>query len=558
MTNIGKETDQYFLVFQRRALAAISARKFEADSFAVEYTKITPNSELSRKGDPQSAHVQDAYQYCVLDNKDRLVKPKKLTKKGKNLHIDVADDYSFEILNFFEKKVKKEINPKFVSHRNSDSGYFEAIDAESEDVVELDPDQALPTWCSWDGMVMTPESEEVGLSHYATEDLRSSLNPIVAEPSVHAVAASSAVPESAVAETVATQPAVAFEVAAAESVASDAAPSIIPYLLAGIGIAALWPKGGAAAAAVVPDLTVPDLTIQGRIMFGPVVPGNDLYVTAYDANGNVIGSTKVKTLDGSGGIDYQITVPKGSAYSGVVTVRLYSTAATADYTSEYLTSKSTNANVDLGRATLYAMESVSAGTATKVINITQATDLVARHFLTAATVDTTTPKLGAYTASQVNLANQAIAKILLGLEGQSIVELPPETTLQAATSDYALLLHSLDVYLQQYVATERTAVTSKQTALATAQTASDAALADAVAKAAAAKAAVGTPNEASAKAASDAAAAAAKTAADAATAAAQALADAQTALANKIYTAQKQVVSWPTDTTPVHNTLYLN
>ena len=160
---------------------------------------------------------------------------------------------------------------------------------------------------------------------------------------------------------------------------------------------------------------------------------------------------------------------------------------------------------------------------TKVINITQATDLVARHFLTAATVDTTTPKLGAYTATQVNTANQAIAKLLLGLDNQSIVELLPESTVKpdgnssGTSSDYALLLYSLDAYLQQSVTTERTNVdtaradvVTKQADYATAKNASDLAAQDAAAKAldAAAKAAVAKAKPSDATAQADAAAAA--------------------------------------------------
>ena len=85
-----KEEEKYFLVTQRDALASASAGVRKSEKFEVHYTKLGAKKTLSRKAntspsdDGTLVDANQFYQYCVVDDQDRLVKPKKITKKGKH------------------------------------------------------------------------------------------------------------------------------------------------------------------------------------------------------------------------------------------------------------------------------------------------------------------------------------------------------------------------------------------------------------------------------------------------------------------------------------------
>jgi Bacterial Ig-like domain len=552
------ETDKrkYFIVAQRRVAAGIGD-SFDAIRLDINYTSIKTKKKSSAKKNIQTFNADDVNDYCVFDAKDRLVKPKKLTRKGRILHIEVEDNYSFDLLNFFEGDVRRDISPKFFSHIDKNSGGFDVIDGSSGDVVVLHPNDAVLGWCARQDMPASSTLDDT-YSQYAVEDLRASRNPVIPD-----ISATSAISQICAADSTA----ISSVLTGVES--SDMFTGLLPYLLR-LGAMVTLVAGAGAGAGASSEQVIPNLTIQGRIMLGPVVDGNDLYVIIYDAKGNVLGidETINTTKDASGVyVDYQITLSNGSTYNGAVTVCLSNKGVNSDYISEYLVdilSVRDDAQIDIGTAVLYAMDVVSSGATIKTINITQATDLVARHFIDTVSG---TPKLGsAYTPANVDAANKKIASLLLGSD-QSIVTLTPESTIDAngdpsgTSSEYALLLHSLDIYLHEFIASQRDAVITAQSnydsakmAHATANEASDLAAKDAADKAAAAIKSVGTSNEAVAKAEAESAAAiAASKAADAEvatanlTAAQTALSAAQEVLAKRSSDAQTSLVSWDAD-----------
>ena len=472
------ETGQFYLAEQRRAVV-IAAGLASPVTFEVRYTRIIPKGKLSGKAVVQNVQADEAKQYCIFDEKDRLVKPKKITKKGKTLRIDITDDHVFEIFNFFERDFKKEISPKFVSHINGESGNLEAIDAFQEELVELYPEQEVGAWCSRAGLTQAPDVEGEH-QRFVAEDLRSSLNPVLSEPAIQPI-------EHPVFEV---EPVEAVTPAPEVSAASLPETNVAPYLFAlGIGALALRNSGVEPVVPVVPSVVPvvpsvePDLVIQGRIMLGPVLSGGGLKVEAYDAAGNLLGSTQVTpTNDASGKpyTDYVITVSHRGTYTGPVTVRLINTDTTnPDYVSEYLANDTIpgNQKLDLGAGALLALayiepDSNVASTQVKTINITQATDLVARRFWNPGTATTPPTKTGvALDKATITAANVGIIDALFGPNsinaGKSIVDLSPESTVDASgnpnatvSSEYAVLLHSLDVYFQQTLESLNTAATT--------------------------------------------------------------------------------------------------
>jgi hypothetical protein len=439
-----EKEDQFFLVTQRDSLAYAAAGTRRAEKFQVHYTKLGAKKILSRKANTSPSddgtliEPNQFYQYCVVDEKDRLVKPKKITKKGKNLRIDINDAHFVELLDFFGRDKHKEGVTKFVSHFNRVTGNYEAINSVDGQLVELAPDHQDVAWCSRAGFIAAPEA--AGHDIYVAEDLRYG--------QIYTLLPALPAPVAVAADEVA--------VAALPSLL----PSFSPWVGGGAAAIALLSRGGGGAAAV-PATPVPpvvaDLVIHGHIMLGPLVVGTDLQVTAYDAAGNKLpsstGNPITVTPNGTGGFDYAITVTGG--YRGVVTVRLSNPGGNLDYVSEF-----TATQVNLGTGALLGSDNVPTSENEWIINITQATDLAARRILSAASADTDAPQLAAgVQAADVTDANIAVTNALLpSSAGTRITQLLPTSTIGADgkssgdTSDYALLLHTLDVVAQQAAA----------------------------------------------------------------------------------------------------------
>lgn len=105
--------------------------------------------------------------------------------------------------------------------------------------------------------------------------------------------------------------------------------------------------------------------IQGKVTAGPVVPGNGLSVTAYDAQGNALGSGSINP-DGS----YSFSITNG--YTGPVLVRVVDANTGPDYIDE-----ARGSAVDL-TSDLRALTTVT-GNGVFTVNINPITELIARR-----------------------------------------------------------------------------------------------------------------------------------------------------------------------------------
>ena len=100
-----------------------------------------------------------------------------------------------------------------------------------------------------------------------------------------------------------------------------------PWLLGSLGVVA---AGGVALAVRDGGSTGSDsasYTVSGSVTAGPVIGGHGLSVTAYDKDGNPLGTAKVAS-DGA----YSMSITNG--YSGVVLVRVSDADDGADYFDE--------------------------------------------------------------------------------------------------------------------------------------------------------------------------------------------------------------------------------
>lgn len=190
---------------------------------------------------------------------------------------------------------------------------------------------------------------------------------------------------------------------------------VVPYLGDGlIAVAALLStlKGGSTPAQVA---VLPDLLISGNAALGPVLAGNDLRVTAYDASGHTLGSSV--GVDASG--HYSLTVQGG--YKGVVTLRLTSAGSALDYVSEAPVVGSDDpqdlrGQEDLGSGALLAT-SVATGGASLTMHITPLTDLASRVLMVDPTSSTPALKAGLGT-TDVGVVNRGVAGDFLGSAAQ--------------------------------------------------------------------------------------------------------------------------------------------
>ena len=165
--------------------------------------------------------------------------------------------------------------------------------------------------------------------------------------------------------------------------------------------------GGGAVAGVVAAATGSSSdgepsVLSGTVMMGPVTRG--LSVTAYDVNGNVIGTGDI---DENG----QYSVDVGD-YNGIVMVRLSDqNAEEGNYIDE-----ARGGEVDL-TVDLRAMSVASGGEV--VLNITPLTELAVRKMGLPSTGEVSLASVSA-TEAQVAAANEAIARLFLGSDGLSV------------------------------------------------------------------------------------------------------------------------------------------
>ena len=149
------------------------------------------------------------------------------------------------------------------------------------------------------------------------------------------------------------------------------------------------------------------VTYSGQVGLGPVVSGNDLQVTAYDAAGNVLATS---TISASG--QYSLDIDK--SYVGAVTLRVANKTAlttTNDYFDE-----ATGAAVDIGTGTIAAV--IYANGVNKTVNISTLTDLVARTLVAANVVTATSAQIDAY--------NKKLAELFVdNTSGSAITEIAP-------------------------------------------------------------------------------------------------------------------------------------
>ncbi|MDD2545382.1 MAG: DUF4214 domain-containing protein [Burkholderiaceae bacterium] len=157
--------------------------------------------------------------------------------------------------------------------------------------------------------------------------------------------------------------------------------------------------------------------VQGSVTAGPVVDGNGLQVTAYDAQGNVLGSGALNP-DGS----YRITIERD--YSGPILVRVVDASAGPDYVDE-----TQGKPVDL-TSDLRALSTVT-GAGSYTVHINPITELIARRVgLQGGDNATSQLALGATTPEQIQQATQEIASAL-GLGSVNPVTTTPVATVTA-------------------------------------------------------------------------------------------------------------------------------
>ncbi len=154
------------------------------------------------------------------------------------------------------------------------------------------------------------------------------------------------------------------------------------------------------------------VTYSGTVGLGPVLAtANDLQVTAYDKNGNVLSTSTVAT-DGT----YTLSIDKTQA--GAVTLRVANKTAattTADYRDE-----ASGAAKDIGAGASIAAITVANG-ANQTVHITALTDLVARHLTTS-------------TSNTVAASDANIAKYNLALTQAFVNTAATDATTQGITS----------------------------------------------------------------------------------------------------------------------------
>ena len=163
---------------------------------------------------------------------------------------------------------------------------------------------------------------------------------------------------------------------------------LLPFalLVGGVGSAsAIGSSGSSAAAATVSS--APSI-VQGVILAGPVVSGNDLQVILYAADGTTI-LAQIAAVNSSGQLSFSANL---GSYTGVVIAKAISTGSATDYLDE-----ATGIAKDLGSVVLVSAGVVSAAGSTLVLNLNALTTLAVN-------------KLGAdHSAANVDSVNAAVA-----------------------------------------------------------------------------------------------------------------------------------------------------
>ena len=180
-------------------------------------------------------------------------------------------------------------------------------------------------------------------------------------------------------------------------------------------LGALGGKGGGSGSSSGSTNIVSSSTVSGNVTLGPVLPGNDLIVNAYDSKGNWLASADV---DSSGG--FQISL--GKIYVGDLILSVASKGNANDYIDE-----ATGQSKPL-TSTLYAVSTLISGQLTKSIHINPATQMAANDLIDTSNAN---PVIKAGVSSKVIAdKNSAISK-MLGLTENDVTAVLVITTVNS-------------------------------------------------------------------------------------------------------------------------------
>lgn len=152
--------------------------------------------------------------------------------------------------------------------------------------------------------------------------------------------------------------------------------------------------------------TVTPTVLQGNVVAGPVVAGHGLHVTAYGADGAVVGEAAVRD-DGT----FSLALPDG--YSGALLLRVSDTTPGPDYIDE-----ATGLPKDLGGDLRAAVVIPAAGG--HAVNVNPVTELAVRQLGLAGGDGSSATSLAGVAPSRITATNAAVAQAL-GLGGQDLV-----------------------------------------------------------------------------------------------------------------------------------------
>jgi hypothetical protein len=153
--------------------------------------------------------------------------------------------------------------------------------------------------------------------------------------------------------------------------------------------------------------------VNGSLYAGPVMEGNDLVVTAYDAVGNILAQdTSVEA--GTGRYSLKIF----SSYRGPVLIKVSSAGPQGDYRDE-----GTGQATDLQGNVFYAVSTATSSEVTA--NVTPLTDVAAKKLMTGERLSAGVGN------SHVQNANAVVSKLFLGQDNADITQLAVTPTLNA-------------------------------------------------------------------------------------------------------------------------------
>ena len=287
-------------------------------------------------------------------------------------------------------------NATFIKHGNK----VTIKDINGDDVVVLDYGNDAPPlqmhvsdgWCSLDPVDSAGSATASSLSS----------------------AASSSVPAAESSVSISAEPTAAD---ASHKAATGSEFSLSSKILAGLALAgggvgvALASGGGGGSDSSTPSPTPATATLSGSFMAGPVVSGGALLATAYDAAGNVLGTT---TIDSDG--KFHFTINKD--YKGNILIQVTDNSPSQpDYYDE-----ASGKAVNLATS-LRAVITVD-GATDVTVNVTPLTELAARQ------LNISTHTTSSIDSSKISALNTTIAK-LFGLGSVDVTTLTPEAIINA-------------------------------------------------------------------------------------------------------------------------------